>query len=78
MYVLDLFKCELLSGSLCQSGIVIVRVTGGLLAYANQSPKTLDTITPGVLCVQVIYCLAQAFFLIGILNFAFATLIISS
>lgn len=77
MYVLDILESELPPGRLCQSGIVIVLVIG-LLAYANQSAKTLDMIASRVLCVQVIYCLAPAFFLIGILNFASATLIISS
>ena len=77
MYVLDILECELLPGRLRQGGIVIVLVIG-LLAYANQSAKTLDMIASRVLSVQVIYCLAPAFFLIGILNFASATLIISS
>ena len=49
-----------------------------LLAYANQSAKSPDMIAFRDLCVQVIYCLSPAFFLIGILNFASATLIISS
>jgi len=74
--VLDILKSELFARSLRQSGIVIVLVIG-LLAYANQSAKTLDKVASRVPCVQVIYCLAPAFFLIGILNFASATLIIS-
>ena len=75
--VLDILKCELLTRRLCQNGVVIVLIIS-LLAYANQPAKTLDMIASRVLRVQVIYCLAPAFFLMGILNFASATLIISS
>lgn len=77
MYVSDILECELLSGCLRQSGIVIVLVIS-LLAYANQSAKGLNEVSSTIPCVQVIYCLAPAFFLIGILNLASATLIISS
>ena len=77
MYILDILESELLSGCFRQSGVVIVLVVS-LLAYANQSAKSLDTIASRDLRVQVIYCLAPAFFLIGTLNFASATLIISS
>ena len=77
MDILDILKSELLSGCFCQGRIVIVLIVS-LLAYANQSAKTLDMVASRVLRVQVIYCLAPTFFLIGILNFASATLIISS
>src|SRR5574344_2825285 len=77
VYILDILESELLSGCFRQSGVVIVLVIS-LLAYANQSAKSLDTIASRDLRVQVIYCLAPAFFLIGILNLASATLIISS
>ena len=49
-----------------------------LLAYAKQCAKLLNLISFGVLCAQVAYCLAPAFFLIWMPNLASATLISSS
>ena len=49
-----------------------------LLRYAKQLAKMLNLISFGVPCVQVVYCLAPAFFLIWMLNLASATLISSS
>ena len=77
MYILDILESELFTRSLCMRSVLIILIIS-LLAYANQSAKSLDTIASRDTCVQVIYCLAPAFFLIGILNFASATLIISS
>lgn len=77
MYILDILESELFTRSLCMRSVLIILIIS-LLAYANQSAKSLDTIASRDLRVQVIYCLAPAFFLIGILNFASATLIISS
>lgn len=76
MYILDILESELFTRSLCMRSVLIILIIS-LLAYANQSAKSLDTIARDT-CVQVSYCLAPAFFLIGILNFASATLIISS
>lgn len=73
----DILQCELLPGSLGMGCIRVVLIVS-LLAYANQSAEALDAIASRVLCVQVSYCLAPAFFLIGSLNLASATLIISS
>ena len=50
----------------------------GLLRYAKQLAKMLNLISFGVPCAQVVYCLAPAFFLIWMLNFASATLMSSS
>lgn len=77
MYILDILESELFTRSLCMRSVLIILIIS-LLAYANQSAKSLYTIASRDLRVQVIYCLAPAFFLIGILNFASATLIISS
>ena len=77
VYILDILESELLSGCFSQEGIVIVLIIS-LRAYANQFAKRPDEVSATIPCVQVIYCLAPAFFLIGILNFASATLIISS
>ena len=77
MYILDILESELFTRSLCMRSVLIILIIS-LLAYANQSAKSLDTIASRDLCVQVSYCCAPAFFLIGILNFASATLIISS
>lgn len=77
MYILDILESELFTRSLCMRSVLIILIIS-LLAYANQSAKSLDTIASRDLRVQVIYCLAPAFFLIGTLNFASATLIISS
>ena len=49
-----------------------------LLAYAKQCAKLLNLISFGVLCAQVAYCLAPAFFLIWMPNLASATLMSSS
>ena len=75
--VFDVLQCELLPGSFCEGRILVVLIIG-LLAYAKQLAKELDAIASMILCVQVSYCLAPAFFRIGILNLASATLIISS
>lgn len=77
MYILDILESELFTRSLCMRSVLIILIIS-LLAYANQSAKSLDTIASRDLCVQVSYCLAPAFFLIGILNLASATFIISS
>lgn len=77
MYILDILESELFTRSLCMRSVLIILIIS-LLAYANQSAKSLDAIASRDLRVQVIYCLAPAFFLIGTLNFASATLIISS
>ena len=77
MYILDILESELFTRSLCMRSVLIILIIS-LLAYANQSAKSLDTIASRDTRVQVSYCLAPAFFLIGILNFASATLIISS
>lgn len=77
MYILDILESELFTRSLCMRSVLIILIIS-LLAYANQSAKSPDMIASRDLRVQVIYCLAPAFFLIGILNFASATLIISS
>ena len=77
MYILDILESELFTRSLCMRSVLIILIIS-LLAYANQSAKSLYTIASRDLRVQGIYCLAPAFFLIGILNFASATLIISS
>lgn len=77
MYILDILESELFTRSLCMRSVLIILIIS-LLAYANQSAKSPDMIASRDTCVQVIYCLSPAFFLIGILNLASATLIISS
>ena len=72
----DVLKGELLLGGFGQGRVFVILIVS-LLAYANQSAKRPDTEAPGVFCVQVSYCLAPTFFLIGILNLDSATLIIS-
>ena len=49
-----------------------------LLRYAKQPAKELNPISFGILRMQVLYRLAPAFFLIGILNLASATFMSSS
>ena len=49
-----------------------------LLRYTKQLAKEPNPVSGGILCVQVLYCLAPAFFLIEILNLDSATLISSS
>jgi hypothetical protein len=49
-----------------------------LLRYTKQLAKEPNPVSDGILCVQVLYCLAPAFFLIEILNLDSATLISSS
>jgi len=68
---------ELLSGRFGECCVLVILIIR-LLAYAKQLAKKPDTIASMILCVQVSYCLAPAFFRIGILNLASATLIISS
>ena len=75
--VFDVLQCELLPGGFREGRILVVLIIC-LLAYAKQLAKELDAITSTILRVQVPYCLAPAFFRIGILNLASATLIISS
>ena len=75
--VFDVLQCELLSGRFCECCVLVVLIIR-LLAHAKQFTKEPDTIASTILCVQVPYCLAPAFFRIGILNLASATLIISS
>lgn len=75
--VTDVLKGKLLAGGLGMCCVFIVLVVS-LLTYTKQLAETPDTVASGVLCVQVPYCLAPAFFLIGILNFASATSIILS
>ena len=48
------------------------------VARLQERVKELDAVASMIPCVQVSYCLAPAFFRIGILNLASATLIISS
>lgn len=75
--VTDVLEGKLLAGGLGMCGIFIVLVVS-LLTHTKQFAEPPDTIASGVLRVQVPYCLAPAFFLIGILNFASATSIILS
>lgn len=75
--VADVLEGKLLSGGLSMCRILVILIVS-LLAYTKQPAKALDVISSRVFCVQVLYCLAPAFFLIGILNLASATLIISS
>lgn len=77
VYILDILESELLSGCFRQSGVVIVLVIS-LLAYANQSAKSLDTIASRDASRAGYLLFGASFFLIGTLNFASATLIISS
>ena len=76
-YFPNVLKSELLLCGLGKGRVFVILIIS-LLAYANQSAKALNTIASRILCVQVSYCLAPAFFLIGILNLASATFIISS
>ena len=55
-----------------------VALVVGLLAHAKQLAQRPDGVCPRVACMQVLYRLAPAFFLIWIWNFFSATLIISS
>ena len=65
-----------LSRLLKHLGLIMFIVS--LLAYAKQCAKFLNLISFRVLCAQVAYCLAPAFFLIWMPNFASATLMSSS
>lgn len=65
-----------LSRLLKHLGLIMFIVS--LLAYAKQCAKFLNLISFGVLCAQVAYCLAPAFFLIWMPNLASATLMSSS
>ena len=75
--VFDVLQRELFSGRFCECCVLVMLIVR-LLAHAKQFTKEPDTIASTILCVQVPYCLAPAFFRIGILNLASATLIISS
>ena len=75
--VFDVLQRELLSSRFSEYRVLVILIIR-LLAHAKQLAKELDTIASMILCVQVPYCLAPAFFRIGILNLASATLIISS
>ena len=75
--VFDVLQRERLSSRFGECRILVILIIR-LLAYAKQLAKEPDTITSMIPCVQVPYCLAPAFFRIGILNLASATLIISS
>ena len=68
---------ELLSGCFSECRVFVVPIVC-LLVYTKQLAKEQGAIASSLLCVQVLYCLVLAFFRIGILNFASATLIISS
>lgn len=59
-------------------GLALVMLVIGLLAYAKQRAKGAHGISAGCLCVQVTYCLAPGFFLMGMLNSRSAMFIISS
>lgn len=72
-----IFNCKRSHCSSRKSALLIILVVG-LLALAKQLAKTLYLILCRVFCVQVLYCLAPAFFRIWMLNLASATLIISS
>ena len=75
--ILDVLQGKSLSGRTGQNlGFVVFVIC--LLRYAKQLAKMLNLISFGVLRVQVLYCLAPAFFLIGMLNLASATLMSSS
>ncbi len=76
-YVMDIFKDERLLRGFSASGFPFVLMIC-LLAYAKQSAQRLDAVLPRVACMQVLYCLAPAFFRIWMSNFFSATLIISS
>ena len=75
--VFDVLQRELLSGRFGECRVLVILIIR-LLAYAKQLAKEPDTIAPMIPCMQVSYCLAPAFFRIGILNLASATLISSS
>lgn len=64
-------------GCLGQCRVFVVLIIS-LLGYAKQYTKELDVVASRIPCMQVPYCLAPAFFLIGILNLASATFISSS
>ena len=55
----------------------LVMLIISLLTHAKQCAKFLNLISLGVLCAQVAYCLAPAFFLIWMPNLASATLMSS-
>ena len=69
-------QSERFSGNL-YSCRVIAPLVISLLAYASQFAQPLNRIILRGLCVQVVYCLAPAFFLMLTLNCFSATLIIS-
>ena len=73
----SIFNCKRSHRYSRKSALLIILVIG-LLALAKQLAKTLHLILCRVFCVQVLYRLAPAFFLIEMLNLASATLIISS
>lgn len=76
-YIVDKLKREVLPGGSCQNGILIVFIIG-LLTHTKQCAKIRHSIFSGGFCVQGCYCLAPAFFLIGMLNFFSAISIIVS
>ena len=74
---LDELQDERFLGRLSHHSRLIVLVIC-LLRYTKQLAKKPNPVSDGILCVQVLYCLAPAFFLIEILNLDSATLINSS
>ena len=73
----DVFQCEGFPGSPGQD-LRLVMLVICLLRYAKQPAKELNPIPFGILRMQVLYRLAPAFFLIGILNLASAIFMSSS
>ena len=76
-YGFDVLKGELFPGYLGQSRVLIVLIIS-LLAYANQPAEIRNPVIDCGFCTQVCYCLAPAFFLIGILYFCSAISMIFS
>lgn len=76
-YLMDIVHDKFLLGDFLENRVLIMFKIS-LLGYTKQSTKTRDSESFSALCMQVIHCLVPAFFLMGMLNFASATLIISS
>ena len=76
-YRMDKLHSKRFLGEVCKSGLFNI-LEIGLLGNAKQSTQRNYRIAPLVLCMQVCYCLAPAFFLILMLNCSSATFIISS
>ena len=75
--LMDKIYDELFLGDLSEYRLLITFEIS-LLRDTKQPAKTRYRIYLRVFCMQVLYCLVPAFFLMGMLNFASATLIISS